>query len=35
MPVVTDELDRRIAVAEEIMRRLESGEQLSHVLDQA
>jgi len=35
VPVATNELGRRIAVAEEIMRRLESGERLSHVLDQA
>ena len=35
MPVVMNELDRMIAVAEEIMRRLESGERLSDVLDQA
>jgi len=35
VPVAMNELDRMIAVAEEIMRRLESGERLSDVLDQA
>ena len=33
--MAASELDRRITVAEEIMRRLERGEQLSNVLDQA
>ena len=32
---MTKDLDRRITLAEDIMRRLESGERLSHVLENA